>query len=154
MTQPAPEVPGLSRTALSGGAAGRPGYCFLILGHLLSPVARVWTEEQRNRGVFVRMVYLTASEEERCLSEGEAKGKHSGIAQIRASVQAIGDVVTDDEGQPVPGGWKFIPALEKDAYWEALGAQGRQLAGAAFNMANAPDEEGRQAMKNSFRVVG
>lgn len=153
MNQIAPEVPGLSRAALAGGL-NRPGYRFFLAGHLLSPASKVWTEEQRARGVFVRMVYLTASEEERCLSEGEAKGKHSGIAQIRASVQALADVIDGEDGEPAPGPWKTIPVLEKDPYWEALGAQGRQLAGAAFNMANAPDEGAREAMKASFRIIG
>lgn len=131
----------------------RPGYRFFLPGRLLHPASRVWTEEQRKNGIFVRMVFLTATEEERCLSEGDNKGKHSGIAQIRTSFQAFADVVGEGE-EAGPGPWKAISDIDRNGYWEALGSQGRQLAGAAFNLANAPDEEGRKAMKDSFRILG
>jgi hypothetical protein len=159
----APAPPNMTRAALIGGAGpmSRKGYNFFIPGRCLDPNTTVWTDEQRENGIFVRMTFLTAAEEEKCITESDAKGRHSGIAQSRMAFCAIapsvpveGDGEGDDGRSIGPGAWKPIGWLDKDPYWNALGSQGRQLAGAAFNLANAADEEARKAMKDTFRIEG
>ena len=143
----------MDETKLPPSGLQRPGYSFLLRGDCLHPTSDRWSESQRKRGVFIRMVYLTGSEEERCIAEGENKGKHAGITQIRTAVQAFADVIDSDEG-PAPGGWTMVPPMDRDAFWEALGPRGRQLAGSAFNRANSPEPEARQVVTDTFRVLG
>lgn len=146
-----------------GQMADRPGYEIHIPGECLKPGSRTWNDAQRAGGIWLRMIYLTSTEEEEVLTEAQRAGSMvlaNGI-QIRRSVSEIADNVPEkvEQGEevverPAPGPFKKIAVLDRRAFWEELGGQGRSLAIYAFNQANTPSEAAREAATASFRVAG
>lgn len=165
MTQPqpqpalAPEVPSLSRAALAGRPE-RPGFRIFVPGACLKVDSKLWTSEQRVHGVFLKGVYLSASEELEALADAQREGKAIavGVFQVIKSISAVADVVevASEEGDAErgPGPWKAIPGLEKRPYWEELGPMGRNLFTQGFQLANTPEEAHRAMAQASFRVIG
>jgi hypothetical protein len=153
------EVPGVT----PGQLPARPGYEIHIPGECLKPGSRLWTDEQRAGGIWLRMVYLTSSEEEEVILEAQRAGSMAlanGI-QIRRSVHEVADNAPEriEDGEraivrPAPGPFKKIAALDRRAFWEELGGQGRTFVIYAFNQANTPSEAAREAATASFRVSG
>lgn len=156
----APEAPGLGQRVLQSRRE-RAGFATFIPAECLKIGSKLWSEVQREQGVWLKGVYLTASEEEDAIGEAQREGKGGavGIYQIRKSLVAVADsiAVFDEETQQeklAPGAWKLIPSLEIRPYWEELGPQGRGLFAQAFQTANTPSDAAREVAKASFRTVG
>lgn len=156
----APEVPGLGRAALSG-LANRPGFAILIPGECLKPDSKLWSDEQRERGVWVKGIFLSASEEEACIVDAGREGKLAaiGLYNMRRSLHAIADPIAYDDPEAPdgkgrgPGSWSLIPTLDRRAYWEDLGAQGRGVFATAYQLANSPSQAAQEVALKSFRSV-
>lgn len=153
------DVPGVKL----GEQVQRPGYEILVPGECLKVGSKLWTDEQRASGVWLRMVYLTSTEEEEVLKEAAREGTMAvaNAFQVRRSLADVAPNVPETveaDGEPVvrpaPGSWKRIPPLERRAVWEELGPQGRNFAIYAFNQANNPSEVAREAATKSFRLSG
>lgn len=157
MTQPAPEVPGLSPRALSS-LGSRPGFAIFLPGECLKADSKLWNEAQRQSGVFVKGVFLSASEEEEAITEAAREGKAPAapVYSIRKSLSAISEPmqVEEEEGTKLaPGAWRVIPALERRAYWDELGPMGRALFVQAYQLANSPSQAVLEVALKSFRVL-
>lgn len=144
-------------------ASERAGYEIYIPGECLKPGSKVWTEEQRKVGIWLKMVYLTPSEEEKALGEAQRAGNVAAVAmtQVRVSIHEQADnvpVKDEVDGEEVlrnePGPFRRVPSIELRPLWAELGPQGRSFAMSAFNMANSPSDEARAAAMASFRVTG
>jgi hypothetical protein len=153
------EAPGTTSGGLPRPADkfDRPGYEIFVPGACLKIGSKMWDQDHRKDGVWLRMVYLTASEEIEALNEAQRAGAMV-VAQTftaRKSVVAIASAkAPDDDGVRGMGEWKRVPKLDAPAVWEELGFQGRNIAYQAFNLANSASEENREAALKSFRVVG
>lgn len=136
----------------------RPGYEIRIPGECLKIGSSHWTPEQRANGVWVKMVFLTSSEEESVLLEAARVGAAlSTTIHVRSSLAAIATSVAsqgDDDTRHEPGTYAPVKELDRRGLWEELGAQGRNLCFYAFGQANNPDEKSRSAATQSFRLTG
>lgn len=144
-------------------ATERPGYEIMIPGECLKPGSAMWSDAQREYGIWLRMVYLTSSEEEAALGEAQRSGNLASVAmiQVRASLHQLADNVPEEvdvDGSPehhnVPSAYKPIPRLERRVMWEEFGPQGRALVMAAFSLASSPSEAARSSAMTSFRLAG
>jgi hypothetical protein len=158
MTDPV-DVPGIK----PGELPPRPGYEVYVAGECLKPASKFWKEDQREGGVWVRLFYLTSTEEESALGEAQRSGNLAAVGMVQVRVALAGLASNVRETVEVDGEVKVtsragtyakIPALEKRAVWEELGPQGRSLVMSAFNLGNSPSEEARAAAMASFRVTG
>lgn len=159
MTQQAPEAPGLKSMSAIPARHQRPGWAIFVPGSCLKVDSRLWTEQQREQGVWVKGIFLSASEEEDAISEAQREGKPNliGVYTIRRTLVAIADSLeTADpetgEKRLAPGAWRPIPALDLRAYWEELGTQGRGLFTQSFQLANTPSDAARAVALASFRT--
>lgn len=158
MTEIAPEVPSLKNVSSLPSRAQRPGWMILIPGSCLKVDSKLWTLEQREQGVWVKGIFLSASEEEEAISEAQRAGQANliGVYTIRKSLAAVADSceTTDPETgekRQAPGAWRPIPALELRPYWEELGTQGRGLFTQSYQLANTVSQEALAVALNSFR---
>jgi hypothetical protein len=159
-TDLAPEVSGLSPRALPR-RGDRQGFAMFIPGECLKLGSRHWTPEQLAVGVWLKGIFLTASEEEEAIADAQREGRLAavGLYQIKKSLSALAEPITTVEADPhtgldhAPGAWKPIPALELRAYWEELGPQGRSLFTQAYQTANTPSEAAREVALRSFRSI-
>lgn len=161
MTQIAPEAPGLKSLHAVPARKDREGFAIYLPGECLKRGSRLWTDVQREHGVWLKGIYLTASEEEEAIVEAQREGKTTlvGVYTIRKTLVAIADplqVVDEENGEArvAPGPWRAIPALEVRPYWEEIGTMGRTLFTQAYQLAHTPSEAARAVALASFRQVG
>lgn len=122
----------------------------------------MWSDAQREAGIWLRMVYLTSSEEEEVILEASRAGLVlANTFQVRRSIQQMADSslvqIEQADGvvtQPAPGPFKKIAVMDRRAFWEEIGGVGRSIALLAFNLANTPSEAARVIATASFRVTG
>lgn len=161
----APQRQGLAPGASAPTALERPGFSIFIAGSMLKPGSTHWTEAQRETGIWVRGIYLTAMEEEAAIVEAQRDNKLPaiGLYQFRRSFVAVADshleaAGLDDDGnerfQRAPGTWQRVPVTSQRGYWEELGPQGRQMFSQAYQLAHTPSEAERAASLASFRLEG
>lgn len=160
MTQPAPDVPGLKAISAVPSRKDRDGFAIFIPGECLKRGSRLWTDAQREQGVWLKGIFLAASEEEEAILEAQREGKAALLVAytIRRTLAAVADAltITDEEtGEEkiAPGPWRAIPALEMRPYWEEIGSQGRTIYTQAYQLAHTPSEAARAVALASFRLV-
>lgn len=159
MTDFAPEAPGLKSISALPTRAQRPGWAIFLPGQCLKVDSKLWSQPQREQGVWLKGIFLSASEEEDAISEAQREGKANlvGVYTIRKSLVAIADSIetTDPESgeaRLAPGAWRPIPALDLRSYWEELGTQGRGLFTQSYQLANTPSDAARAVALASFRT--
>lgn len=160
MTQPAPEVPSLKSVHAVPSRKDREGFAIFVPGECLKRGSRHWTDAQREQGVWLKGIYLTASEEEEAIVEAQREGKGALLVAytIRKTLAGIADplrVVDQETGEEkiAPGPWRAIPALELRPYWEEIGSMGRTIYTQAYQLAHTPSEAARAVALASFRQV-
>lgn len=148
------ETPGQKGFAPAPAKKERPGFMVLVPGECLRPASRMWNDAQRASGVWIKLVYLTASEEEQALTEAVRTGNAAatGLYQVKRSLAAVADNLSDENGGDTPGELRGVPHLERDGLWEELGQKGRALVLAAYNQGVSPSEEAVQRSAQSFRI--
>ena len=118
------------------------GWSFVVPGECLKVGDAMWSDEQRARGIEVRCVYSSSTDEEQVLDEISRAGGSAGKAmpfQARLSISAI-------DG-------KKIRHVDKVFVWEALGPMGRGMVQMAWHRANTASEEASKKFAASFRVT-
>ena len=118
------------------------GWSFTIPGECLKIGDPTWSDEQRAKGISVRCVYMTSSEEEQVLDEISRAGGSTAKAmpfQARRSISTI-------DG-------KKVGHLDKVMFWEAFGPMGRGMVQMAWQRANQASEEASKKFVASFRVT-
>lgn len=130
--------------------ADRPGWDFDIPGEALKLGSKLWSDEQKQKGIKLGMMFLTSAEEEDALSEAARSGKlaSAGIIQVRRSLAKVGVF----GAEPGAEGWRNIAHADKIKVWEELGPKGRGMAMAAHARANAPSQEALAVAADSFRI--
>lgn len=156
----APEVQGIKGLSALPSRASREGFAIFVPGECLKRGSHHWSDAQKEGGVWLKGIYLTASEEEEAVSESQREGKPAlvGIYTIRKALVAIAEPLTardDETGEEstVPGPWRPIPALEIRAYWEEIGSMGRGLFSQAYTLAHTPSAAARAVALASFRQI-
>lgn len=160
MTEMAPEVPGLKSMSALPARYQREGFALFIPGECLKKGSRHWTPEQKEHGVWLKGIFLSASEEEDALVEAtrEGKGQLASVYTIRKTMAAVADSILSEDpetgaARPSPGAWRPIPALELRPYWEEIGTVGRTIFTQAYQFAHTPSKEAQAVALASFRTV-
>lgn len=160
MNEIAPEVPGLKAMSAAPARYQREGFALYIPGECLKRDSRLWSQQQREQGVWLKGIFLSASEEEDALMEAirENKGALASVYTIRKTLAAIAESLEAEDPEtgdrrPAPGAWKPIPGLELRPYWEEIGSMGRTLYTQAYQHAHTPSEGARALALASFRTV-
>lgn len=147
------ETPGQKGFMPAPAKKDRPGFMVLVPGECLRLGGRLWSDAQRASGVWIKLVYLTAAEEEQALTDAVRSGNAAatGLQQVKRSLAAVADNLVDEDGRDTPGDLRGVPHLERDGLWEELGQKGRAIVLSAYNQGVSPSEEAVQRAAQSFR---
>lgn len=156
----APEVPSIGSVHAVPSRKDRDGFAIFVPGECLKRGSRLWTDAQREQGIWLKGIYLSASEEEEAIMEAQREGKGPLLIAytVRKTLVAVADpirVVDTETGEEKvsPGPWRSIPALEIRPYWEEIGGMGRTFYTQAYQLAHTPSEAARAVALASFRQV-
>lgn len=133
------EIKSLSASALAGGAK-RPGWEFLIPGELLLAGSPIWSDEDREKGITVRCVYLTLSDKVLAARMAQAAGAPQ-AATIYGPILAIDEI-----------NGKKVRREDKEPIANALGT-GLDLLVDAYARATRISDAGGLAYRESFRLT-
>lgn len=152
----AAEPPGLGADALGAPPQSRPGFAVFVPGECLKLDAQGWSLAQRDHGVWVKGVYLTASEEEEAISDAHREGRLGAVIsyQIRKSLFAVADSIQGEDGMIGPGAWRRLTVFTQRPCWDELGPKGRVIFTQAYQLAHTPSQAAREVAQRSFRLVG